>query len=177
MGADISGSMQHQAHDLTHGSPRYGGEPRGFARAFIVLLLLVGLWMMHGMSGATDAGCHGAAMPLPMTASAAMPNVAAAPALTSGASSAAPLRAATSSSIGTGSAGQMRHGDLCVSGQPPTPGQDLLALLALLALAAYGMSGLDLGLSVTRAPHRTQRQAPPGLFGIRLLTAVCVSRT
>ena len=27
--------------------------------------VLVGLWVMHGTTGATDAGCHGAPMPLP----------------------------------------------------------------------------------------------------------------
>ena len=73
---------------------------------------------------------------------------------------------------------QMRHGELCQSGQPPTPGRDALTLLALLALA-----GSPVAWDVARDPFtlRLDRsagsRAPPGPFGTGLLAAVCVSRT
>lgn len=164
--------MHRRVNGSTQGSQRRARESSAFARPFIVLLLLIGLWVMHGMSGTTDAGCHGAVMPALSASSDSMPRVAAAPS----AETAAASRTATTS-IGMGWPGQMRHGELCVSGQPPTPGQDLLALLALLALAGYGVSGDCLRLSVGRVPRLARWQAPPSPFGIQLLTTVCVSRT
>lgn len=154
---------------------RQDAGPRTAVRRFIMLLLLAGLWMMHGMSGSTDAGCHGTAMPVPMK-TASVSDVAAAPASMLHERPVTNPHAATPS-LGTALAEQMRHGDLCVCGQPPTPGQDLLALLALLALATSDRADVRLLRPVRHAVPGTRRRAPPGLFGIRLLTTVCVSRT
>lgn len=168
--------MRHKANNGTYDSPRRAAGSPAFARPFIVLLLLVGLWVMRGMSGTSDAGCHGAVMPIPSAVSDGMPDVAAVAAVMPSAETAAGSNAVTTS-IGIGLAGQMQHGELCVSGQPPTPGQDLLALLALLALASYGVSGGCLGSPVGRVSRRARWWAPPSPFGIQLLTTVCVSRT
>lgn len=144
-----------------------------------VFLLLAGLWVMHGMSGSTDAGCHGAPMPIPGDQAAMTTAMAAAPARVMPASPSPSGRAQTAWA-GSVLGGQMQHGELCVSGQPPTPGQDLLvllALLALLALAAYGVGGGSSSRLRSRAVYRAAGRAPPSLSGIRLLTSVCVSRT
>src|SRR5947209_6992535 len=159
---DRSGARRGDVHDRGHGSAaraaRYLGRTharptvrrppsaahivprvqrvsaRRASRAVLIVLVLAGLWLMHGMAGTTDAGCHGAAMLIPR----GMPHVAAAPALVPGAAAKGAVARAAASSIPAGLAEQMQHGELCVSGQPPTPGQDLLALLALLALALCG---------------------------------------
>ena len=140
----------------------------------VVFLLLVGLWVMHGMSGTTDAGCHGAAMPLPMgstAATAATGPMSPVPGLARRGEQLAAPRAAPAAEE------QMLHGDLCVSGQPPTFGLDLLALLAVLALAAREAPDGASGRLWLRFTRRARRRAPPGCSGIRLLTVVCVSRT
>ena len=153
------------------------------ARPVIVLLVLVGLWLMHGMFGTTEAGCQGGAMPVsmsvsvPVAAPGAVPDVAAAHAFMPSVPAAAGSRA-VAPSVGAGLAEAMRHGELCQSGQPPTPGRDMLVLLALLALAgpiaARDVACEPFGLPLAR---RAGKRAPPGLFGTGLLTAVCVSRT
>lgn len=146
------------------------------ARPCIVLLLLVGLWMMHGLSGATGAGCHGAAIPVPAAISDGMSDGGAAPALMTSAPT-AKSRSLTSPSMSAAVSVPMLHGDLCVSGQPPTPGQDLLALLALGALLLCGLPGMQPDPLADRDVRWARWRAPPAPFGIRLLTTVCVSRT
>jgi hypothetical protein len=139
----------------------------------LVSAVLVGLWVMHGMTGATDAGCHGAPMPLPapgatMTAS-----------ITQSASTATRPDASDGGAprVATPAMDQMRHGELCLSGQPPNPGRDVLALLGLLILIACGQT-CSPGESLRLRPlPRARRRAPPGCAGTRLLTLVCVSRT
>lgn len=159
------------AIDRARGPLRRLADARRWVGRFAVFLLLVGLWVMHGMSGMTDAGCHGAAMPLPMGSMAATTPMNAAPTVMPGGEhpEAAPAAPAIRA--------QMLHGDLCVSGQPPTFGLDLLALLALLALGVREARKSSCGRVCLRFTRRTRRRAPPGLSGIRLLTAVCVSRT
>jgi hypothetical protein len=170
--------MRHTERGDCYGSPHLDGLP-AYVRPFIVLLLLVGLWLMHGMSGTTAAGCNGAAMPLLMVNADGMADAAAAPggALTAGASVALGPRAATATSFSIDLSERMPHGELCVSGQPPTSGQDLLRLLTLLALAVYGTAGSRAAGPVGRAVRAARWRAPPGRSGIRLLLTMCVSRT
>lgn len=139
----------------------------------LVFAVLAGLWVMHGMSGATDAGCHGAPMPLPAAwqAMAAAPMPQSAPAMASpGGAGSGVLRLAVA-------AMEQVHGELCLSGQPPQPGRDALALLALLALTAVDEAGRASTTAGLRQAATARRRAPPGAAGARLLAMVCVSRT
>ena len=158
------------AVDRATGPLRRAADARRWVGRSAVFLLLVGLWVMHGMSGMTDAGCHGATMPLPMISTATTSPTSAAPAATPGGVHPAVALVAPAAQT------RMLHGDLCVSGQPPTFGLDLLALLALLALGAREPPDGACDHLWIRFTRRVRRRAPPGLSGIRLLTSVCVSR-
>jgi hypothetical protein len=139
----------------------------------LVFAVLVGLWVMHGMTGATDAGCHGAPMALPaFGATMTAPITHSAPAATrpDASDGGAPR-------VATPTMDQMPHGELCLSGQPPNPGRDALALLALLVLIACGPTCGRCEPPWLRLLSPARRRAPPGCTGTRLLTLVCVSRT
>jgi hypothetical protein len=147
---------------------------RAWAWRGAVFALLVGLWVMHGLSGTSDAGCHGA--PMPMAGAAQMP-------VPSGLFGPGPQARPAAGGVNaraemaSASMDQMRHGELCLSGQPPNPGGLLLALLALIACA---LAAIELrGRPTARSPGspRRSRHAPPGLIGRRLLTVMCVART
>jgi hypothetical protein len=131
--------------------------------------LLVGLWAMHGMSGATGAGCQGTVMSVtsaaPMTGTVhrmAQPQ---------------PAKVGQTGAVLTAAMDRMRHGELCLSAQPPPPGGALLALLAMLVLAACGVGHQTWISALGVALRRWRWRAPPGPGGMRLLTVVCVSRT
>jgi len=118
---------------------------------------------MHGMSATTGSGCHGM---VPMPLAVAMSPIGAPP-TGSGVTAAAPA-----GSVGMGS------GELCLSGQPPTPGDWALALLAALALVGCVVSAVSAGRTPVRRIAGCQRwRGPPHLAGMELLTAECVSRT
>jgi hypothetical protein len=138
----------------------------------LVFAVLAGLWVMHGMPGGADSGCHGAQMPFPVARQAM---------------TVAPMALGTSATARPGDARsgvlqlaalamQQMHGELCLSGQLPHPGRDALALLGLLALVAVGEAGgADTPFGLRQAAT-ARRRAPPGAVGIRLLAMVCVSR-
>jgi hypothetical protein len=140
------------------------------AARILVPLVLLGLWMMHGMSATMESGCHGMGMPMPVAAAMA---------------DAHPAVAAESSVAGRGGAVSVQSadtamtgsGELCLSGQPPTPGAALLMLLALLALAGWAVVGASTGPRRLVRSTSLRWRAPPGTGGIDLLTVVCVSRT
>jgi hypothetical protein len=136
------------------------------------MLVLLGLWLMHGVSATTGAGCHGVPvmMSMSMSASAAEPGsiMAATPTMRADHQ----VQAKSADSMPTGS------GETCLSGQPPSPRDLLLGLLACLVLAVLGR------VVPTWPPHaascaacRPRRRGPPGRAGRVLLTTVCISRT
>jgi hypothetical protein len=140
---------------------------RRAARSVIVVLVLAGLWLMHGISATSDAGCHDGAMPLV----AAMSHGEDAVAVPAGAPATRRESVAGAADPGMG---MQQSGQLCLSGQPANPGAALIALLGLLAVARC----LPVGTPTwSMASCARRRRAPPGLFGLRLLAAVCVSRT
>lgn len=129
----------------------------GPARWVVCVLLLAGLFFMHGAPGSAT-GCHGmttASIPMSHTAMAArgdrLPSVSAASA------QAVPA--------------QGMDGMLCVSA-PPLRGLDLPGAL-LLAVLALGASPLLRTLRAA-AGGPVRRGPPPGW---RLLTRICVART
>ena len=141
-------------------------------RLFVPVVLL-GLWMMHGMSATMEAGCHGMPMLMPVATSIAEAEPMAA--ADAGHSAMRPA-ADEAASVHLGS-NQTGAGELCLSGQPPAPGALLLALLAALVLVGYVvLTALGRRPDLRRAGWRWWR-GPPRLAGIELLTAVCVSRT
>ena len=124
------------------------------------ILVLLGLWMMHGVSATTNAGCHGVPMLMPTTSTSM--------------TVAAPMSATTSVVRHTPAAdAQMGCAETCLSGQPPSSGDLMLGLLTAFILVAI-VFGLDLEL---RRPREMSRRGPPGPVGRRLLTEMCVSRT
>jgi hypothetical protein len=140
----------------------------------LISAVLVGLWVMHGMTGATDTGCHGAPMPLPApgattTTPITHDNVSTATRHDASDGGAPPVATLTMD--------QMRHGELCLSGQPPNPGRDALALLALLILIVCGPTCGPCEPLWLRPVSPGRRRAPPGPDATRLLTLVCLSRT
>lgn len=136
-------------------------------RFVTVLLVLAGLWFMHGVSAMTGAGCRGGAMPM----IAAMTNGAAA----SG-SSAEARATGTGARANPADVGAGPSGDLCLSGQPEDPGAALIVLLVLLAVAGCVRPAPAAPLVPVACAARGKR-APPGHVGVALLTVVCVSRT
>lgn len=134
-------------------------------------LVLAGLWLMHGVSATTEAGCHG--VPVLMTSMSA-PAAHAGPA----AAGLARTSAATVSQPGTAGSTHAGEGETCLSGQPPSSGDLLLGLLACLAAFAFACG---LAEFLPRRPSSTvdrlRRRGPPGPVGRALLTSVCISRT
>jgi hypothetical protein len=139
----------------------------------LIPVVLLGLWVMQGMSATMESGCHGmvptslaASMNESMSDSSSMSPMS--PALTeTGVTSAAPAGSAESES-----------GEPCVSGQPPTPGDWALALLAALALLGCIAPALLVGQPRLRnAAGACRWRAPPDPAGRELLATVCVSRT
>jgi hypothetical protein len=147
---------------------------RKLAPRLLVPVLLLGVWMMHGMSATTGAGCHGMRIMMSTTVSAvdARPMVAA----DTGASTTRTANTAGDAESARPASSHTGPGEMCLSGQPPAAGSFLLALLAALAVAGWvGFTAL------TRRPDplrlgRGWRRGPPGLVGRELLTTVCVSR-
>jgi len=136
----------------------------------ITVLVLAGLWLMHGASADTGAGCHAGAMPL-IAAMSGGRGAMAAPAEASAGS-----RNGASASPAGMNAGQL--GELCLSAQPPDPGTALIGLIALMALTRRVLPGSTALARVQAASLRTRRRrGPPGRWGVALLAAVCVSRT
>lgn len=129
-------------------------------------LVLLGLWLMHGMSATTGAGCHGVALMMPMSASVGETQ---------------PIAAGAAAPLGTSASRpesqQQGSGELCLSGRPPSPGDFLLALLATLAVVALALFAHLVPRPAGKACCTWQRRGPPGPVGRQLLTAVCVSRT
>lgn len=160
------------------GSPFPGRGLTGGMR-LIAVLVLAGLWLMHGVSATTAAGCHG--VPVVMTAGASVTDPGTGAAANVGApTTQAGMRAADAAPSRTSGAGSHGHGpcENCLSGQPPAPGELLLALFAALALVGHclGVTGRLLSLP-PGCWGRARRRGPPGLVGRALLTTVCVSRT
>jgi hypothetical protein len=133
--------------------------------------VLLGLWLMHGMYSSPVAGCHGAGLTLvSMTQPKMAP--APAPAVSDGLVQAVAVGA---------SMAPMGDGGLCLSGQVPTAGKDLNALIALLSLIGLGLATAPTSGSL--APGLARRaqsrwRAPPGAAtGSELLLLECVART
>jgi len=131
--------------------------------------VLLGLWVMHGMYNSPVAGCHGGGLTMVSTPQSATPP---SPALSDG-----PVQAAAENA----EAAPAGDGDLCVSGQVPTAGKDLNALIALLSLIGLCLvTALISGRSIRGLPGRAQSRwrAPPGArTGSELLLLECVART
>lgn len=152
---------------------------RRASRAAIVVLVLAGLWMMHGISAAGSAGCHTAAMSLVSARSGDQDAMAAAAPVETSAT-----RAGAQTGPGAGAAarpagmGTGLSGDLCLSAQPTDPGTALIALIAVLALTGCVLLGAALSAGMRATTQRRRRwRAPPGRSGTLLLALVCVSRT
>lgn len=147
----------------------------------LAVIVLAGLWLMHGASATTEAGCHGVPVVMSMDSSPVGSSSAAA-----GHDMAGAIRmgtgdtgaAAVLRSAGTGASDHSGMGEACMSGQPPSPSELLLALLGLLALAGlvFGMPA-QLIRPLMRGWSRSRRRGPPGPAGMALLITVCVSRT
>jgi len=145
------------------------------SRAAIVVLVLAGLWMMHGISAAGGAGCHAGTMSLVSAMSGGEGAMAAAAPVPSSVADSR-TRPGTAARPDGMAAGQ--SGDLCLSGQPTDPGAAFIALIALVALAGCVLLGGDLVAWMQAAMQRARRwRAPPGRAGTALLDIVCVSRT
>jgi hypothetical protein len=72
----------------------------------------------------------------------------------------------------------MGSGEGCLSGQPPAPGDTLLALLTLLVLLGLAWPAIPGPVRLIRSAWRRRPdRAPPWLAGRDLLNVVCVART
>jgi hypothetical protein len=163
--------------DAAAGRPSPVGHHRLLLRLLAPVVLL-GLWLMHGVSATTTAGCHGVPVLMSMSAQVgdpgSVPGSATVPMVKSAAAgSAGPAWSAGAASDRPGS------GEMCLSGQPPSPGGFLLALLAALALAGFGFwcAAAYRPRPPSRAASLPPRRGPPGPVGRALLTTVCISRT
>lgn len=149
---------------------RIDRRARGWMWHVLACAVLLGLWVMHGMYASPVTGCHGAGLTL---VSMTQPETAPAPAP---AASDRLVQAA----VGVGMA-PMGDGDLCLSGQVPTAGKDLNALIALLSLIGLGLVMAPVSERfVPGMPGRAQSRwrAPPGAAtGSELLLMECVART
>lgn len=143
---------------------------RSMTLRLFVPVVLLGLWMMHGMSATMESGCHGMPLPMPMAASIAQ----AQPMTPVEAGSRAVRPAAHAAVWLPAGSNQTGAGELCLSGRPPAPGAWLLAALLLVGCAVFAAPARR--PQARRAGWQRWR-GPPGLAGIALLTAVCVSRT
>lgn len=147
----------------------------------LAVLVLAGLWLMHGVSATTEAGCHGVPVMMSMSASAAGSGSAMVADAVVGAKRAdtsAPDATPGVRAAGTGAFSHSSPGETCLSGQPPSPHDLLLGLLASFALLglAFGMAA-RLAQPSMRGWSRVRRRGPPGQAGRAVLTAVCISRT
>lgn len=141
----------------------------------LAVLVLAGLWLMHGVSATTNAGCHGVPVMMSMSASAVGPQAAAG---ASRVSAKAPESAPDLRPAGTAASVPDGPGETCLSGQPPSPGDLLLGLLAAFVLVGLvACSTARSARPLVFAWSRARRRGPPGTAGRALLTAVCVSRT
>lgn len=146
---------------------------RRLAPRLLVSVVLLGLWVMHGMSATMESGCHGMPMLMPTTAS----MVEAQPMAAADAGSSAirpPTDGAASVHLASNQTGE---GELCLSGQPPTLGAWLLALLATLVAVGYVVFTAQVRRPDLRRTRWWWWRGRPHLAGMELLTAVCVSRT
>ena len=135
----------------------------------LIPVVLLGLWVMHGMSATMESGCHGM---VPTSLAASMSDSSSMSVM-----SAVPTEASVTSVSPSGTA-ESESGELCVSGQPPTPGDWALALLAALALLGCIAPALLVGQPRLRNAAGSRRwRAPPDPAGRELLTTVCISRT
>lgn len=144
------------------------------ALRFLVPLVLVGLWLMHGMSAITGAGCHGMLMPVAASATEARSMAGAG---TASSMAQAIANTADAATITRSSSGQAGSSELCLSGAPPTPMEFLLALLAGLALLGCVVLAAVMWPRNPRRSRRRWGRGPPGPTGRELLTMVCVTRT
>jgi hypothetical protein len=135
-------------------------------------LVLLGLWLMHGISATSGAGCHGVPLMMPMSASVSdalsMPTTMSASTIV--------RHSMDVTSVTRSASVQVGSGELCLSGQPPTPGHFLLALLAALAMLGLVLLA-NLLQRLSGEACEVRRRGPPGSAGRKLLTTVCVSRT
>lgn len=139
----------------------------------LALLVFLGLWLMHGMSATTGAGCHGVPVMMPMSAAVSEP-----PSIPSPASVSATVHGGEKGArLARSAFEQSGSAELCLSGQPPSPGDLLIALLAALAVFGIALFAAPTLWPARKAPGAWRRRGPPGLVGRELLTAVCVSRT
>lgn len=142
-------------------------------------LVLAGLWLMHGVSATTAAGCRG--VPVMMTSSmsaAGAGSGATGRARAHAAAFESGPRLATDSHAGHPGSMHAGCGETCLSGQPPSAGDLLLGLLtcfALLALVRAVSGHLPRASAGVLSRLRRRGRPPPG--GTVLLTTVCVSRT
>jgi hypothetical protein len=138
----------------------------------LIPIVLLGLWMMHGMSATMESGCHGM---VPTSLAASMSDSPAMSAMSAVKST--PVRAGMTTASPAGSV-ELDAGELCLSGQPPAPGDWALALLAALALVGCIAFALAAGQpGVQRTAGSRWWRGPPDPAGRELLTTVCVSRT
>lgn len=141
----------------------------------ITVLVFAGLWLMHGVSASTGAGCHAGAMPLIAAMSSAQGAMAAAAEAPATEAPAADSRAPVA---GPAAMGAGPSGELCLSAQPTDPGAALIGLIALMALAGWILLDGAAPARARAAACRARRwRGPPGRTGVALLTVVCVSRT
>lgn len=163
-----------------HAEPVMPSSTARRSRALQVLALVVlgGLWLMHGVSATTEAGCHGVPVLMSRAGPAVDPGSPAAAGMTSRGSEAGREASAMVSSFAVeDEPADACCGENCLSGQPPSPSHFLLILLASLALAPglYAVArppGCPLA-----GPGESRRRGPPGTVGRTLLLTVCVSRT
>lgn len=184
------GTRGHAAPDAP-ATPARASRFTGSLRLLAILVLL-GLWLMHGVSATTGAGCHGVPVMMTMSASDtghgstmagdAAPRAGRGAVSRSGDVDTAHVDNARADTARAESADTMRSGsgETCLSGQPPSPRDLLISLLGCFALAilACGMAARPMRAPSSRPACRDRRRGPPGHpVGRALLTTVCVSRT
>lgn len=168
---------QYRAAAVTPSALRH----RAGALRVLAVLVLAGLWLMHGVSATTEAGCHGVPIMMSMSASAAGSGSAMVADAVVGATRADTSESDATPGVRAEDAGASSHsspGEMCLSGQPPSPRDLLLGLLTAFALLglAFGMAA-RLAQPSMRGRSRLRRRGPPGQAGRAVLTMVCISRT
>src|SRR5437588_1029687 len=97
---------------------------RAGALRVLAVLVLAGLWLMHGVSATTEAGCHGVPVMMSMSAPATGFGSGTAVHALAGAKR---MDASESGAVSdvraedTGASGHCSAGETCLSGQPPSP--------------------------------------------------------
>ena len=137
---------------------------RAWRRAAVILAVLAGLFLMHGISAAGGGACHGAAPP--GLTDAAMPMTIAGP-------GAPAVHPTTAPVISHASGMSEATGDSCTPLRPDGPAGLLLALGLALTCFARRVSGFA---GLVRAVRREWAHGPPRP-GAALLCELSVCRT